>query len=578
MLRTPNPTARVTGKHKHNYKMQTYYRLNNAQVELNGTIRYDDINWKVIALYDGTHARLESGETRVWKSMEELGIEVLEVPTCWHFNTITCAELAAGDGYAGNVCRNAGESPQFNRFCNLPVWVSRIPNPDGLSVMPYPEGFRVKDGTPQRKLNNHWVPTSRVKFAICGTPYDTATHYEYYGVHLISESVLVSSTRAPKNLTCLVTVDGRRERAFRSSCYKIDGRWYYRYLCWERVDSGGSVVEYGIGDMPDDLIALSPRRCADPSDVYTCDGNGDNYPRDEGQYWNCGWFSNDWLDDNTFVCRDCGERFNNGEGDDDYYCYDCDSGRNCNEDGVRDYCDRSANNLRPEKDVPIKFGIELEVEAIDDRSESISAFNFPDRYCVLKEDGSLGCGGYEIVTRPDCPSVHKRVFGELLARKSVRETTRSWTSGRCGIHIHVSRAPLSKLWVGRMLVLVNSDDMKPIVSKVAGRWNTTYAGIKHKKLTDAHSRDGSRYDALNTTGSNTIEFRIFRGTLDREAFLKNIEFVEAVLAFCKPCTVSNRDVSNPAEFTAFLRKRRKEWPNLWTFLETKGLVAKVSRA
>lgn len=561
--------------------MKTIYKHNDTVIS-NGSV-IDGL--QILVLYDGTHAQVSDSAGTRWVALSDIGVTIIECPECWHFNRIACRELAVDDRFGSTRCTFAGEGPMFsaryNSCASTPPAVLRIPNPEGLSVMPMPEGHRIHNGTPQMKLHGRWVDTAHVEF--CGsTPYDNTHSYVYAGcVEPIADSVDVNGSRVPKRYACNAIVDesGTRRRMLRDRCREVDGKWYEASLVWVVVNRYGGEQSVGIGDPPALLAQLGDsNRYAALDDTRTCYGNDETYLVTEGERWCGDWYSYEWLEDNTFVCCDCDERRSNDDEHDDGRCECCDSGRYGDSNGVRDYCDRSANNMKPEKDVPIKFGIELEVEPVDSRSESIDAFNLPDRYCVLKEDGSLGSSGYEIVTRPDCPSVHKRIFGEVLKRGSVSATTRSWQSGRCGIHIHVSRAPLSQLWVGRMLVFINSEQLKPIVSKVAGRYGTTYSSIGAKKLTDGRKKGYSRYDALNTSGDNTIEFRIFRGTLNRESFLKNIEFVEAVLAFCKPCTCSNRDVNNASEFVSFLRKRRKEWPHLWDFLVTKGLAPKAIRA
>lgn len=244
---------------------------------------------------------------------------------------------------------------------------------------------------------------------------------------------------------------------------------------------------------------------------------------------------------------------------------------------VQSYSNREANDYRPERNVAIKFGIELEVGC--DRGFRRAACTKTmidaigtDQYVVLKEDGSISeCYGFEVVTRPDCPSVHKRIWANALAVPEVRQQMSSWTNGKCGIHIHVSRRPLSDLWVGRMLVLINADKMQPVVHAVAGRSSSSYTKYIKKNLTDAtpDNRSCDRYEALNTSGDHTIEFRIFRGTLEPAGFMKNIEFVEAVLAYCKPASRSLRDIDNPERFIEFVAKSRKDYPALHAFLQAK---------
>lgn len=564
--------------------MKTTYYINGRELNEGGVIIYNGEPHGILCLYDGTHVRLEREGHTEWLTLDEVGIAYREVPEGWHFNRIECRELRAGDIVDGRTCRVAGENPLFTEGVGIPNPVLRIPNPDSLDTMPMPAGHRIHDGVPQIKLSGRWVETTPHVAFLHDIAYDTRRQFVWCGaLYDLADSVtLHDGYVAPRSYAVKATLtDGTKGWQLRSYCVPIDGVWYDRAGCWAEVGRDGNVIEWHAGEVPDDWAEVGRNRYADKGNCCCCEGNGEWYLESDGDEWDGEWYSNDWLSNNTFVCDGCGERYHNrcyGGGGCCEDCEDCEDRDDDDGNGVCDYSDKSANRMTPERDVPLKFGIELEVEPVDSRSRSIGAFGFPDHYCVLKEDGSLGGSGYEIVTRPDCPSVHKRVFGDMLSKPSVRTTTRSWqTGGRCGIHIHVSRKPLSDLWIGRMLVLVNSDNMRDIVHKVAGRYNVSYAGISRKKLKDGRNRS-SRYDALNTGGDHTIEFRIFRGTLHRESFLKNIEFVEAVLAFCKPCTCSNTDVDSPSEFIGFLRKRRKDWPHLWDFLVTKGLATKATRA
>jgi len=357
---------------------------------------------------------------------------------------------------------------------------------------------------------------------------------------------------------------------------EIDGETHMKSDCFRLVDhyrdrrSGGEWVT----EEPEyDYTYMEDYDCWASHDIVaSCYGSGDTFFIDEMDTWDGEWYCEDWLNDHTFVCDCCDCRYSNDDYAEDGNCNSCRS----EQSGLRSYSDKSAADLRPEKDVPLKFGIELEVEGRDanegvEMCESI----FPSGYVVYKEDGSLSDGGFEIVTRPDAPEVHKRIFSKFLSDPQVRRNLTSWNSGNCGIHIHVSRKPLSTLWIGRILVMINSPSMRSIVSKVSGRYDTTYAGITSKKLTNGKKTGYERkYEAVNNSPRETIEFRLFRGTLIRESFIRYIEFVEAVLAFTSPATTSNRDIAEPEKFLDFVSNHRKKYKELFAFLKKKDFFTK----
>lgn len=397
----------------------------------------------------------------------------------------------------------------------------------------------------------------------------------------IADTVIdYTGTLIPLTAAVKLTIENETKYALMSTTIEIDGEIHLKRDCfriitthaerhalrWQstRADAGTWVAE----EPEDGFVYMDDFEVwADEELVNYCFGNDQYYWYDQGDEWHDEWYSDDWLNDNTFVCDCCGERFANDDYAEDGNCTSCWSPPS----GLQSYSDKSSAKFRPEKNVPLKFGIELEVESRDaNQGVELCESIFPDQYVVYKEDGSLSCEGFEIVTRPDAPEVHKRIFDKFLSDTRVRRTLTSWNSGSCGVHIHVSRAPLSALWIGRILVMINSPAMRSIVSKVAGRYDTGYASIRHKTL--VHGRKGKderKYDAVNNSPRDTIEFRLFRGTLVKESFLRYIEFVESVLAFTSPATTSNRDVSEPQKYLDFVSKRRKDYKNLFEFLKRK---------
>jgi len=294
------------------------------------------------------------------------------------------------------------------------------------------------------------------------------------------------------------------------------------------------------------------------------------------------WVPSHELEELATYCCECdywylGQLVENGE------CHRCSgSSRSC----IRNYTNDTASGMKPEEDVALKFGIELEVGTdrgydTDDCTQVMAdALSDKDdfaKYGIFKHDSSIECGGFEVVTRPDSPAVHKRIWTKALNDPKVARHMSSWSNGFCGMHIHVSRAPLSALWIGRILVTVNSPEMSRLVGAVSGRKRSRYAVFEDKRLTSGKSQDGDRYEAVNTSGSRTIEFRIFRGTLDPGGFVRNIEFVEAVLAFTRPATTSLTRIGNAATFLDFVSKSRKAYPVLFNFLVSKEFISAPRR-
>ncbi len=388
----------------------------------------------------------------------------------------------------------------------------------------------------------------------------------------------------------VMCADGE-ERDAAECVQATDGEWYPEDECVTDYRGRQVYAEAAL------VLANGEYACPDDEDVV-CRADGESdlsencrlvdnewYPEDE--VTSCDWCDSDHLNDDSirtdsgdYICRHCYEDYA-------YTCDGCgevfhtdditstDSGCYC--DGckpsslISNYSDKSANYLRPESTDKLLFGIELEVETRGDDADSGAEFvrqSLPDSYCTLKEDGSLGDSGFEIVTRPDSVDVHKRWWGSFFSELPHRKLS-SWDNGRCGMHIHVTKSAMSQLQLGKLMCFLNEPANTGFVVSVAGRDGEQWARRCKKKITDIHNEDEGRYVALNITG-RTAEVRIFRGTLKPESFYKNLEFVAALVEFCQPAGRSMKEALSYVAFCEWLD--RKSYPFLWNYLKGRGFV------
>ena len=182
------------------------------------------------------------------------------------------------------------------------------------------------------------------------------------------------------------------------------------------------------------------------------------------------------------------------------------------------------------------LGVELEVEAhrvdSEDAAERIHELvNGGDygRRVFFEHDGSLN-SGFEIISQPMSLPAVRELFGELLQPDLVRGL-RSHRTSTCGLHVHVSRAGLSNLTIARAVTFVNDSANDAFMQAIARRYETRYCSYREKALDEAHL-PGDRYEAVNLTSRQTIEFRMFRGSLKLEAVVAAVEFCHALLEFC----------------------------------------------
>jgi hypothetical protein len=143
----------------------------------------------------------------------------------------------------------------------------------------------------------------------------------------------------------------------------------------------------------------------------------------------------------------------------------------------------------------------------------------------------------------------------LSAHPSRVKGLHSHDTRTCGLHVHVSRKGVSSFTLAKAVVFVNDPKNKRLIEAVARRYapegsSHGFANMKAKTLSTAHRDEHDRYQAVNLCHSGTIEFRIFRGSVNYDAVLAAIQFSNAVLCFA--AETSARTLTTAA-FMAYLK-------------------------
>lgn len=238
------------------------------------------------------------------------------------------------------------------------------------------------------------------------------------------------------------------------------------------------------------------------------------------------------------------------------------------------------------------LGLELEVEAQRPGATRIAgakiAKKLGSHYSYVVHDGSLlgtkqnGLGGdlgFEIVTHPftyewfqdEWPNIE-----ELLTTLSAKGY-RSWEGKRCGIHIHISRGPMSDAHAARFIRFVwgSVNMMLCIGQRGYNDKNLNKHSPFHKedrsrlmeKVRDFINPDISQhYTALSTLSPHTIEARWFRGTLNPVGVRKNVEFMHSLWYFTK---IFGNTSANEINYIDWLRStpQARQYSVLLDFLE-----------
>ena len=188
------------------------------------------------------------------------------------------------------------------------------------------------------------------------------------------------------------------------------------------------------------------------------------------------------------------------------------------------------------------IGIELEMEkegsTLRERGEFIVDIlnESNDDFSSLlewKKDGSL-TDGVEMVTAP----ISLEIFRERVVPVVEKLRENGFTSekgGNCGNHIHISKNVFSEEEQAR-LVLIYAKFEKQI--KILSRRGTNNSYCRDvlenfdslevgnsMKIVDSQ-KNKSKSTAVNFSNKNTIEFRVFRGTMNTDKLIANIQLVQ----------------------------------------------------
>jgi hypothetical protein len=192
----------------------------------------------------------------------------------------------------------------------------------------------------------------------------------------------------------------------------------------------------------------------------------------------------------------------------------------------------------------------------------------------LKHDGSLN-NGFEIVTHPMSHDFFKNEASDFFAvmeglRSQSGIRVKSWDTSTCGLHIHISRTGFSGgAHMHRFLNLVysNPDFYSTLAGRSSDQWAkftdiyqreykrdangerifnldngyeiTSKRTFMHKLQPD---RNSDRYSAVNTNNRETLEMRIFRGTVNGETIKAQLDLAHASVEYTRTLTV--QDVRN----------------------------------
>ena len=157
-----------------------------------------------------------------------------------------------------------------------------------------------------------------------------------------------------------------------------------------------------------------------------------------------------------------------------------------------------------------------------------------------------------------------------------------------GLHIHVSKASIKHTTLMKVLSLVFNPSNYDFILDVSQReedslknwanpilYESFIEGVKNPYSYMTYNRDNrntlegqlNRSSAINLMPSNTIEFRLFRGTLNMNSFLKNLQFVKSSLDWADNVSLIEANENGLKSYLNFLEKNQKDYYDLCWFLK-----------
>lgn len=297
--------------------------------------------------------------------------------------------------------------------------------------------------------------------------------------------------------------------------------------------------------------------------LFWCDYCDSHEERASAREYNGNTLCDTCYPENVYECDDCDEIY--WHNDD----HDCDDAGSL----VHDYSYRPRPHFFGEG--KYYFGFELEVESNNNSRKEGAKYviNNLGSHAYLKKDASLD-EGFEIVTHPHTLDEYQKNFNWGCMSGLRRLGYRSWDTRTCGLHVHVSRTAFGEIAKQADVLKAQAHELRFIkliydnqrqIERLAGR-SSTYAKFNDKgNLANRvkHGHQDDRYEAVNSQNCETLEVRVFKGSLKPERVLSAIELVHASVEYTRDLKVNG---SNRAlkwiNFVRFVANNETTYPNL----------------
>lgn len=276
----------------------------------------------------------------------------------------------------------------------------------------------------------------------------------------------------------------------------------------------------------------------------------------EGILFNYEHYCDSCMSEHLVDCWECGETMYREDAIDGYceYCY---------EQTIYDF--RKLHDYHDSPDLePLGgqwgdrlYGLEVEMEEDGDgyRKDCIRDINDVTGDIVFfQRDGSLNCG-MELITFPATLEYHMNSMRwDEICKIAKKHEFRSHDTSTCGLHIHVSKNALGEsyderdLVIAKLMIIIEKHwdkvvkfsrrDIEALEEWAKKPSETFYEHDDIETIIDKSKNVRfDRYSAINIKPSETIEFRIFKGTLKASTILASIQFVDTLIDYVQMHTL-----------------------------------------
>lgn len=341
--------------------------------------------------------------------------------------------------------------------------------------------------------------------------------------------------------------------------YRDHEKWSHNVTVWKNVSRNHVIKAENVCHS---CMSFTLHKCADCDDyIYPVH----NFAMPDKNYY-CG----NHVHNHFVKCNECGRWKSRSERfmglPDDCMCIDCFEDANHGtssgysgaeedfiaESGIMDYSNKPDPIFYPDTNIievtdALYMGVELEVDDGYDEDIVVDHANEIFKITYGKHDGSLGRHGIEFVSHPATIKYFMDHKDDWKAGMSYLqgEGYTSHDAGTCGLHVHVSSFPLlyeTDNGIEKLLWFQDKywDQLLNFSRRNASQvneWARRIPAAPSARITDKSeiiaslrnakkdAKNKGRYQAINLQNKNTVEFRIFRGTLNIDTFIATLQLV-----------------------------------------------------